>query len=268
VSSLVARSGLEIELNDQTGELRFGEGIGAEGTGRRTIGDLIDVLAYPESAIGREDDTAYYLYRGVMRTGDEGIFAERGLRFDITVTLPGDVGSEFTKTAGHIHSQAPDGVGYPEIYDVLSGTGAFIIQWDEPLRLVIVTVGPGDRVLLPPGASHLTVNSGSAPLVVADLVAVASENNYGILREHRGAAIYLLDDPEPDGLVRQLINPFYRQTPMWQTIEGSRMGDFPPAEGSLYQAFVAKPDDVAYLTAPAPAEMDIQLLWSERRPER
>lgn len=268
MSSLVARAGLDIELNDQTGELRFAEGVHAEGTGRRTIGELIDVLAYPESAIGREDDTAYFLYRGVVRDGDEAVFGERGLRYDITVTLPGDVGSEFTKTAGHIHSLAPDGVGYPEIYDVLSGTGAFVIQWDDPLRLVLVMVGPGDRVLLPPGASHLTVNTGNAPLVVADLVAVASENNYGILRENRGAAIYLLDDPEPDGLVRQLINPLYRQTPMWQTIEGSRMGDFAPLDGSLYQSFVARPDDVGYLTAPGEANMDIQLLWSERRPER
>jgi glucose-6-phosphate isomerase len=268
VSSLVARSGLEIELNVQTGELQFGERVGAEGTGRRTIGELIDVLAYPESAIGREDETAYFLYRGVTRAGDEAFFAKRGLRYDITVVLPGDVGSEFTKTAGHIHSKASDGVGYPEIYDVLAGTGAFVIQWDDPLRLVIVMVEPGDRVLLPPGASHLTVNSGPTPLVVADLVATACENNYGILRKHRGGAIYLLDDPEPDGLVRQLINPLYRQTPMWQTIEGSRMGDFPPLDGSLYQSFVAKPDEVGYLTAPAPVNTDIQLLWSERRPER
>jgi glucose-6-phosphate isomerase len=268
VSNLVARSGLAIELNDQTGELRFGDGVLVESTGRRTIGELIDVLAYPESAIGREDDTAYLLYRGVVREGDQPVFAETGLRYDITVTLPGDVGSEFMKTAGHIHNAAPDGVGYPEIYDVLSGSGAFVIQWDAPLRLTIVSVEPGDRVLLPPGASHLTVNTGKTPLVVADLVAIASENNYGILRENRGAAIYLLDDPEPHGLVRQLINPLYKQTPMWQTIEGSRMGDFPPLDGSLYLSFMVQPRDLAYLTAPGEMANEMASLWAERRAEK
>ena len=185
-------SGLPVSLDPESGQLALSDDLVAEGTGQRTIGELSDVLSAPESVADRNDDVAYWLYRGVHRPSNKSLLDGRGLRYDITVTLPGDIGGEFIKTAGHIHSAAPDGVGYPEIYDVLLGEAAFVIQFSEPLRVVIATCGAGERILIPPGGSHLTVNVGHQPLVVADLVAIDSQNDYGDFRVRRGAAIHIV----------------------------------------------------------------------------
>jgi glucose-6-phosphate isomerase len=173
VIDLSDRIGLPISLDLDTGELAFGDDIAVEGTGERRFSELREVLACPEALTEPDDRAAYLLYRGVHDSAHADLFAQNGLRYDLTVVLPGDVGSELTKTAGHIHSAAPDGVGYPEIYDVVHGTAAFILQFTEPLRLTIIVCGPGERILIPPGASHLTVNVGREPLVVADVVAIA-----------------------------------------------------------------------------------------------
>ena len=265
MTSLMVQSGLAIDLDPLTGSLTFGNELNVEIETTRSIGDLESVLAFPDAAAGRESVIAYRMYRGIARAEDVETWSNAGLRYDVTVTLPGDIGSEYFKTSGHMHSTAPDGVGYPEIYDVLFGKGMFVVQWDDPLRLTIVQVRTGDRVLIPPGVSHVTANTGSEPLVIADVVPVDSRNNYDILQNRHGAAIYLLQDPEATEQVRQQINAMYPTVPTWQTIEGSRMGAFPPQVGSLYETFIKTPTDFEFLTSPAAYAADMAAIWSERR---
>lgn len=256
---LSARAGLPVTLDPETGRLSFADGVAAEGQGQRYVGELRDVLATPEAASDRADEVAYLLYRGVHRVDDGETLARHGLRYDLTVTLPGTVGDELMKTAGHIHELASDGVGYPEIYDVLQGAGAFVLQFEDPLRITIALCEPGDRILIPPGASHLTVNIGPEPLVVADLVARDARNNYGDFRLHRGAAVYLV--AEGDAWTER-INPRYDTTPTWHVLDGSRIGDFVPDQSPLYSDALANPDAYAYLTAPAARNAEMQALWT------
>ena len=253
------RIGLPILLDTETGELVFGDDLAVEGTGERRFSELREVLACPDALDESDDRAAYLLYRGVHDPVHAELFARHGLRYDLTVVLPGDAGSELTKTAGHIHSTAPDGTGYPEIYDVIHGTAAFIVQFTDPLRATIIVCDPGERILIPPGASHLTVNIGREPLVVADLVAIASHNDYGAFRTHRGAAVHLFRDHEAWS---ERINPTYETVPAWRVLDGTRIGDFAPGEGPLYSDAIANPEDYAYLTAPAPRESEMQALWS------
>jgi glucose-6-phosphate isomerase len=250
---------MPIALDPETGELEFGDEVAVEGTGERRFSELRDVLADPDALDDEHDSPAYLLYRGVHCPSDAHVLADHGLRFDLTVALPGEIGGELTKTAGHVHNAAPDGVGYPEIYDVIHGHAAFILQDDEPLNVAIVICGPGERILIPPGASHLTVNIGREPLVVADLVAIASQNNYGELRTRRGAAVHLFRDG--DAWTEQ-INPAYPTTPVWRVLDGTRIGDFAPGEGPIYPDAVGNPDDYRYLTAPAPRQAEMRALWS------
>jgi len=268
VTNLQPNAGLPILLRDETGEITFGDSVLANESSVRTFAELRSVLAHPASETRGDEDVIYRLFRGVVHDGDQAAFAEQGMRYDITVLLPGNVDGEFLKTAGHTHTAAPDGTVYPELYDVLAGSGVFLLQWADPLRLVVVLSKPGDRVLVPPGVSHLTINTGTEPMVVADLVAAAAVNEYQTMRSHQGAAIYLMRDPEVAGSMRQVINPHYAMTPTWQTIEGSRVGDFAPSDGSLYDTFIAHPEEFRYLTAPAAYDADMQQLWSERRAER
>ena len=254
-------SGLPISLSPRLGTITFGDGATAEDEGARVVGDLLDVLAVSEKGAERRNEVAYLLYRGVHRDGDESTLVKHGLRYDVTVTLPGEIGGEYMKTAGHIHSLAPDGVGYPEIYDVLYGQTAFVLQFDDPLRVVIALCGPGERILIPPGASHLTVNLGPAPLVVADLVAIASQNDYGEFRERRGAAVHLFVD---GNAWKERINPAYGHAPIWHVLDGSRVGDFVPDHRPLYTDAIAHPDQYQYLTAPSSRSDEMRSLWSSR----
>jgi glucose-6-phosphate isomerase len=260
VIDLTSLAGIPICLDPDSGELSFGDDVTAEGTGERTVGELADVLAFPEAAADRTDDVAYWLYRGVHAAGDDPLLGAHGLRYDLTVTMPGDIGGELIKTAGHIHSLAPDGVGFPEIYDVIHGQAAFILQFEDPLRVTIALCGPGERILIPPGASHLTVNIGPEPLVVADLVAIDSLNDYGEFKVRRGAAVHLVEDGDA---WTERINPLYDVTPIWHVLDGSRIGDFVPGQSPLYTDAIAKIDSYEYLTAPASRNPEMQALWSE-----
>jgi len=258
---LTAIAGLPITLDPVSGELTFGDGVAVEGSGARTFGELADVLAYPE-AVHDPDAPAYLLYRGVHQREHTALLAEHGLRYDLTVTLPGDVGGELIKTAGHIHSHAPDGAGYPEIYDVLHGQAAFVLQFTDPLRVVIAVCAPGERILIPPDASHLTVNIGRDPLVVADLVAIDSQNDYGDLRERRGAAAYLLADPGEEDGFEIAVNSAYDEGPDIYLTQSSVAGAFVPASGPLYAHVHADLAHYRYLTAPAPRSAEMRALWS------
>ena len=255
---LSALAGIPVFLDPDSGELSFGVDVSAEGTGERRVGELADVLAFPEAATDRTDNVAYWLYRGVHAAGDDAALGTHGLRYDLTVTLPGDIGGELIKTAGHIHSIAPDGVGYPEIYDVIHGQAAFVLQFEDPLRVAIALCGPGERILIPPGASHLTVNIGTDALVVADLVAINSQNDYGEFKVRRGAAVHLVED---GAAWTERINSLYDRTPIWHVLDGSRIGDFVPDQSPLYTDAIANTDAYAYLTAPAPRNPEMQALW-------
>ena len=121
---------MPIALDPESGELEFGDEVVVDGYGERRLAELRDVLADPEALDDVADRPAYLLYRGVHCPADTRLLADHGLRYDLTVILPGEVSGELVKTAGHIHNAAPDGVGYPEIYDVVHGHAAFILQED------------------------------------------------------------------------------------------------------------------------------------------
>ena len=256
---LSSRVGMPISLDPDSGELEFGDEVAVESRGERQVAELRDVLADPEALDDSADRPAYLLYRGVRCATDACLLADHGLRYDLTVTLPGEIGGELAKTAGHIHNEAPDGVGYPEIYDVIHGDAAFILQESEPPHVTIITCGPGERILIPPGASHLTVNIGREPLVVADLVATASQNDYGEFRARRGAAVHLFQDGDAWA---ERINSAYPCTPVWRVLDGTRIGDFAPGEGPIYTDAITNPDDYRYLTAPASRAAEMRALWS------
>ncbi|MER3486210.1 MAG: glucose-6-phosphate isomerase, partial [Chloroflexota bacterium] len=103
-------------------------------------------------------------------------------------------GTELARTAGHVHSTSASGVSFPEVYEILHGHAAIILQWpasatpDMACLVQIAVCVAGDRIIIPSGAGHLTVNLGDEPLVMSNLVASASENDYAPFAGARGAA--------------------------------------------------------------------------------
>lgn len=267
---LSATSGLRLLLDERTGLLHAAGDLVLGEPAVRRLGELREVLADPATATP-PDRPCYFLYRDVRRPGDEERLAAHGLRYDLTVTLPGRYGQEPAKTAGHYHSRAPDGAGYPEIYEVLHGRAAFLLQWvdrpespDPAVRAIWVALcDAGERIVIPPDCGHVTVNVGAEPLVVADLVAVDSANDYGSFRTAQGAAAYLLADQADELGFRITPNLRYGRTPAPRLLHGSRWRPVLTTGRPLYEAFRSDPSTVRFLLAPGPASAALHALWTE-----
>lgn len=260
---LTAISGLPLALDLETGMLTDLAGtLSLEEPGRRRFGDLRAVVAYPEAVDPIADDVAYLTYRDVRQADETGLGAE-GLRYDVTVTLPGTVAEEYVKTAGHYHGLDANGVSWPEIYDVLAGSAVFVLQRAEGdpagdpavTRGVAIVAGPGDRLVIPPDFGHVTVNVGATPLVVADLVAVESVNHYQGYACRRGGAMRVM--AASDAPFETVWNPAYPDVPSGiEVIPASELSPF-EAYTPLYQLGVDSPERVVFLTNPLESDFRI-----------
>jgi len=216
-------AGFQVFLNDD-GSLEFGPGVVAPDPERRRIEDMRPVLLYPN-----EDgpDTLYLMYRGTGLERDRIPVANQGLRFDITVVLPGKIGQEYIKTFGHYHPRVPGQEWtYPEVYQVLSGKAHFLMQEGgevdgETKDFAIADFEPGDILVIPPFYGHATVNPGPEPLVMANWVAREFSSSYEPIRARKGMAYY---NVEYKGQSIFMPNDSYREHPKPRLV---KPGDYP-----------------------------------------
>lgn len=236
---------------DEEGSLHLDDCFNAVVPGIRRLADLADVWCDPGALTA--DGVAYRMYRGVCRPEDQWLFDRHGLRYDITVIRPGSVGGEYIKTYGHHHpAPFPGGPSYPEVYEVLSGRGCFLMQRANrsgALQDVYVVEGrPGQQVVIPPDYGHVTVNVGDGWLILANLVSRGWESTYAAYRANRGAAYYVMAGSQGPAFVPNLhygvVPPLKRCEPGGLEALGVR------EEGPLYEAFLMNPDAFAFLTHP------------------
>lgn len=263
IIDLSATSGLPLALESDSGFLvALGDSLRLEEPGRRSFAALRAVAAEPEAIDPIADEAAYLTYRDVRRAAEAGLAAS-GLRYDVTVTLPGTVGSEYVKTAGHYHGLNPEGVSWPEIYDVLSGSAVFVLQRAEgdpagdPVvtRAIAVIAAPGDRLVIPPGYGHVTVNVGDTPLVVADLVASRAQNHYQSFARRRGAAVRVMTSANAPFATAW--NPSYPAIDSGVEVMSARDLDAFEPGVPLYALGVGYPECVTFLTHPSLSAFDI-----------
>ena len=171
----------------------------------RLVEDMRCVLAIPDC---QEAGPLYYMFRDLALTPKdrEWLSAEQ-LRYDITAVTSREICGERAKTMGHYHPDARSGIGYPEIYQVLSGHAHYLLQKRDLSDIALVIAGEGDIVIVPPGYGHVTINAGDTDLLMANIVSRAFESRYGYYRENRGGAFYEL----ADGTLMK--NPVYPDTP-------------------------------------------------------
>lgn len=157
-------------------------------TAGKTVGDMKRLL---RSRNLDEDEKLYDFYVGVGLKGEKEGLIQSGLRYDIILISPGTVGGEYKKTSGHVH----EGL-YPEIYEVLYGTALFILQkgtGKDVSYFAAVKTRAGEKILVPPGYTHATVNIGDGPLLFSDLVADECQNHYEDVQANCGMSYYVLD---------------------------------------------------------------------------
>lgn len=215
----------------------------------RTIEEIRGVLMDPACECR---DPLYYMYRDLSRSPeDRGWLQEQGLRYDVTVIPARTLCGEYVKTKGHHHPANARGVPYPEIYEVFRGEAHYLLQTGSADDVRLVKAGPGDRVLIPPGFGHVTINPGRATLAMANIVSTRFESDYAMYERLRGAAYFEL---EGGRLVR---NPCYPRAADARILQaGDQEGVRSLPGGPLYGligtaslAFLNRPEDYPELFA-------------------
>lgn len=190
------QAGLPLKVNANNYSLELGRGVTSEDVDIRTMSQMREVLLDP----AREERDLYYMYRDVHLVTDENVIKQRGLRYDITIIPPGKIGKEYIKTAGHYHPLKPGTpVTYPEIYEVISGEAHYLLQRrkndsDEVDRVVVILAKKGDKVYIPPGYGHITINPAQEVLVMANWLAKEFKSDYGPIKRKKGGAFYEIEE--------------------------------------------------------------------------
>jgi glucose-6-phosphate isomerase len=113
------------------------------------------------------------LYAIAMDTGKrehlENLRA-RNLLYGICLYASGRIGREPVRSQGHIHAaSASCGCSTPELYEILHGTAYILMQKGADIRTkdaFAVRCSAGDKVLVPPGYAHCTINADPASHMV------------------------------------------------------------------------------------------------------
>jgi glucose-6-phosphate isomerase len=201
-------AGLEVQLDPETLTLAFGPGIATAPVTLRSLDEVRPMLQDPE-ATGPEH--LYTIYMDVQVPGLGETLGRRGLGYGAVVYNHGALGREFLRSQGHVHSTPPaTGVGYSELYEFWHGRGLVYMQSSVEAEVddaIVVEAGPGDKVAIPPGWAHATVNVGDGPMAFGAVYAPAAALLYEPLRRRRGTAHYVL----ADGTIEA--NPAYRRVP-------------------------------------------------------
>lgn len=154
----------------------------------RTVSEMAEVLLDPKKAT--PDGPAYHMYRDVFLWG--------ALRYDVTIIPPRMYGDEYAKTYGHYHSEAKKGLTFPELYQILSGEGMFIMQFpqkNDRYDCIFVKCKKGDIVFIPPNYGHVLINlSTASTLVSCNIVSNSFSADYSGYKEDHGAAYFYTKD--------------------------------------------------------------------------
>lgn len=236
----------------------------------RTLKEARAFLKEKSAKAGREK--LYLMYRDVRRVEDEKLLRRKNLRYDITVIFPAVFGKEFSKTIGHYHPyKKGTKTPYPEIYEVLAGKAFFLFQEknlnrsylkkiggekrifgknflhfrENPLhRAYLIETKKGEKIIVPPGFGHVTVNASKDPLIVSNVSADHFKSEYGFFRTHRGGAYYLVKDGKR---IRVERNPNYRQNSLLFLGSPKKIKGL---NKPLYKILTEKPGALAFLNNP------------------
>jgi glucose-6-phosphate isomerase len=158
----------------------------------RTGAEIQSVLADPDCTC---NGPLYEMFRGVSKTReDQEWLSTHQIRFDVTRIPARTICREWVKTKGHYHPLSPDGLSYPEIYEVLEGAAYYLLQKRDLSDIILIRAEKGDLILIPPNYGHVTINPTSETLTMANLVSSAFSSDYLPYEQMKGGAYYLFAD--------------------------------------------------------------------------
>jgi oxalate decarboxylase/phosphoglucose isomerase-like protein (cupin superfamily) len=180
-------------------------------------------------------DPVYLMYRdvGSLNPTFKKLESKFGVRYDLTLIRNGLMGPEYVRTAGHHHPK-----NYSEIYEVVCGKAAFILQSKDLKKMAVVIAKEGETVVIPPKFGHQTVNMGKCPLLVGNLVYNGFKSDYSVYKKKHGGAFYLNQYAGPWIMINANYGIPRAKFPKIKKMNGRRMGP-------LDKLFLKNPQKIA-----------------------
>ncbi len=209
---LEQRSGLPLVFDTEFNRLMFKGCPVSIQPDIRTRYQMSEVLS-PHSSVHDTPKEFYQMYRGLGFAEDLELIAEKQVRYDVTVMPSATIGPrggepqyggrlplEFIKTLGHTHA-------LPEVYEVLNGQAVYLIE--DRARGVVegVRAFEGDKVFIPSNHGHVTINTGTQPLIMANWISTQTTSEYKGYQETKGAMCFLTQNG--DGEFQWFANPLF-----------------------------------------------------------
>lgn len=254
------KSGLPIQLDEESGRIILGEGLAMEGYARKPAGKMAGLLADETDLDAVCEEPFYDVYRGIAFPEDRELLKKYDYRYDITVIMRGQINGECKKTSGHYHGWAPGRTNtYAEVYEVIKGTALYILQKstnfdaNDPADLVVedailVTVPEGRTLLVPPTYGHCSVNIGEGPLVFSNLAYVPCPLHYDPVKYYHGMGWYAYR--RPDGISLK-VNSRYPRLPKERYAAVKEKPELGISWGTpVYESFRKHPEAFAFLGDP------------------
>ena len=142
----------------------------------KTLGQLEGIFADQEAFRALDAKTVVYRVQAwcPVPAGTEG-----GLFWGTTVIEPGQVGSEYYMTHGHLHQKR----NRTEYNGTIEGNGA-LIQMNQDRNTWIEPLSPGSLHFIPPNTAHRVANTGSGPLRFVACWPSDAGHDYEAIRQH------------------------------------------------------------------------------------
>lgn len=243
-------SGLDIEIKNSALE----KGASIEGGARteRTVESLNPVLF--ESRPG-EKRVVYYVWRELHKKENAEATQKLRVRYDITAMDPSPIGRELPKTFGHYHAKDMGGIGYPEIYEVLSGIAWWIIQKpakNDPRTIeetYLIEAHEGEKAVMPPNFGHISINPGPKPLIMANWIGNFFKYDYDTYENLHGACWFALNSESGDAVEFEK-NSFYYTVPELAKLRPRDVSELGISKKIPLYTLIAKPEFLNFLSNP------------------
>jgi glucose-6-phosphate isomerase len=231
-------SGLPMRLDEQ-GSLHLDASLAVEDRRVRRLNELTSVYLDPTACRGEQ--VAYEMINGIVAAGDSERLAGLPVRYELTLFAALKIGQEYVKTLGHIHFPEPNsGIDHPEICEVLVGRAHFFFMKLNPDGFsaedaFYIELSAGQKIIIPPGYNHLTINPGPGPMLFSDVVARTVRGNYEPMKS-AGGAVYLEVESGQDAVF--IPNPRYHSHPILRRVYPKEFPQLQLGSGEpLYTAF-------------------------------
>jgi glucose-6-phosphate isomerase len=137
-------------------------------------------------------------------------------------------------------------VTYPELYEVLEGEAIYLLQNQDLSDVVAVHASAADKVLVPPGYGHITINRSNKTLKMANFVARNFSSLYDPFKEKAGGAYFFTEE----GWIKNDRCPEAAKLRQVQAPDSSSLRKLGLTKGREMYPLLREPGLLDYLTKP------------------